>query len=134
MTSAPDRTAIGGDELRRLAELATPGPWEARTFLVKGGAGLKDTIVHVGTSTSLGPSRSHESVANAAWIAAVSPDVILSLLDRLERAEAALSWYGEQARLCRLVHSEGDAGRHALDDDGGKRARAALSSSERSTS
>ena len=38
----------------------------------------------------------------------------------------ALAWYGEQARLARLVHSEGDAGRHALADDGGKRARAAL--------
>lgn len=38
----------------------------------------------------------------------------------------ALKWYGEQARLCRLVHSEGDKGRHALAEDGGKRARAAL--------
>lgn len=39
----------------------------------------------------------------------------------------ALAWYGEQARLCRLVHSEGDAGRQALDADGGKRAQVALS-------
>jgi len=38
-----------------------------------------------------------------------------------------LEWYGEQARLARLIHSEGDAGRHALQDDGGKRARAILS-------
>jgi hypothetical protein len=44
----------------------------------------------------------------------------------VERMEAALRWYGEQARLARLIHSEGDAGRHALQDDGGKRARAAL--------
>lgn len=35
---------------------------------------------------------------------------------------AALAWYREQARLCRLVHSEGDAGRNALAADGGKRA------------
>jgi hypothetical protein len=42
-----------------------------------------------------------------------------------ELAEA-LAWYGEQARLARLIHSEGDAGRHALQDDGGKRARAIL--------
>lgn len=34
----------------------------------------------------------------------------------------ALEWYGEQARLARLIHSEGDAGRHALAADGGKRA------------
>jgi hypothetical protein len=38
----------------------------------------------------------------------------------------ALKWYGENARLCRLIHSEGDAGRHALSEDGGKRARALL--------
>jgi hypothetical protein len=42
-----------------------------------------------------------------------------------EMAEV-LEWYAEQARLARLIHSEGDAGRHALADDGGKRARAAL--------
>lgn len=36
---------------------------------------------------------------------------------------AALEWYGEQARLARLIHSEGDAGRQAIASDGGKRAR-----------
>lgn len=41
---------------------------------------------------------------------------------------AALAWYGEQARLARLIHREGDSGRHALADDGGKRAAAALAS------
>lgn len=49
---------------------------------------------------------------------------------RAERLEGALSWYGEQVRLCRLIHSGGDAGRHALADDGGKRARAALATQE----
>lgn len=43
--------------------------------------------------------------------------------DEIVRLRDALAWYGEQARLCRLIHSEGDAGRHALADDGGKRAR-----------
>jgi hypothetical protein len=42
-----------------------------------------------------------------------------------EMAET-LKWYGEQARLARLMHSEGDDGRHAISMDGGKRARAAL--------
>lgn len=51
---------------------------------------------------------------------------ILSLIARLEALEAELEWYGEQARLARLIHSEGDSGRHALAGDGGKRARAAL--------
>lgn len=45
---------------------------------------------------------------------------------RIERLEAALRWYGEQARLARLIHSEGDAGRNALARDGGEYARAAL--------
>jgi hypothetical protein len=44
----------------------------------------------------------------------------------VERMRDALEWYGEQARLARLIHSEGDAGRHALAEDGGKRARAIL--------
>jgi hypothetical protein len=43
-----------------------------------------------------------------------------------EGIREALAWYGEQARLARLIHSEGDAGRHALQADGGKLATAAL--------
>lgn len=39
---------------------------------------------------------------------------------------AALEWYEGNARLCRLIHSGDDAGRHALSEDGGKRARAVL--------
>jgi hypothetical protein len=38
----------------------------------------------------------------------------------------ALEWYGEQARLARLIHREGDAGRHALAEDGGKKAASLL--------
>ena len=49
--------------------------------------------------------------------------------DRIKALEDALEWYAEQARLCRLIHSEGDAGRQSLSDDGGKRARAALAAS-----
>lgn len=55
------------------------------------------------------------------------------LLTRATQAERqrdelrkALEWYGEQARLARLIHREGDAGRHALADDGGRRARQSL--------
>ena len=39
---------------------------------------------------------------------------------------ADLEWYGEQARLARVIHSEGDKGRHMLASDGGSRASAAL--------
>ena len=40
--------------------------------------------------------------------------------EREARLVGALEWYGEQARLARLIHDEGDAGRHALSRDGGK--------------
>lgn len=46
---------------------------------------------------------------------------------QLAEARELLRWYGKQARLCRLIHSEGDAGRAALSEDGGKNARAFLS-------
>lgn len=49
---------------------------------------------------------------------------------RIERLQAALRWYGEQARLARLIHSEGDVGRNALARDGGEYARAALEDGE----
>ena len=57
----------------------TPGPWEARTFLFMGGHKLADRICHVGSSTSLGPSRAHESEANARLIAA-APDLLAALV------------------------------------------------------
>jgi hypothetical protein len=56
----------------------TPGPWEARTFLVRGGVRMSDTICHVGSSTSLPPNRSHETEANARLIAA-APDMLAAL-------------------------------------------------------
>lgn len=87
----------------------TPGPWEARTFLVMGGRGKRDRICHVGTSTSLGPSRSDETVANACLVAA-APDLLAALIaiearhDEEDRAEAegdfTTAWLAlrEQAR------------------------------------
>ncbi len=52
------------------------------------------------------------------------------LYDALEaenkKLRSVLSWYGEQARLAKLVHSEGDIGRQSLAVDGGRRAKAAL--------
>jgi hypothetical protein len=45
---------------------------------------------------------------------------------RIAELEGVVRWYGEQARLARLIHSEGDEGRHAIHMDGGSRSRAAL--------
>lgn len=64
----------------------------------------------------------------SAWY--YSPVEIKRLEDRAAKMEAALAWYGEQARLCRLIHSGGDAGRHAIVADGGQRARDALTKSD----
>jgi hypothetical protein len=47
--------------------------------------------------------------------------------DELTALTEALEWYGERARLARLIHSGGDPARFELSDDGGKRARRALS-------
>lgn len=69
---------------------------------------------------------------NAKFIAHASEDIpaLISALEaeqeKVKRLEEALTWYGEQARLCRLIHSEGDDGRHALAKDGGTLARATL--------
>ncbi|MGR8759480.1 hypothetical protein PVB08_22445 [Bacillus thuringiensis] len=41
---------------------------------------------------------------------------------------ATLAWYAEQVAGCRKFGPDGDAARHALDKDGGERARAALAS------
>lgn len=49
-----------------------------------------------------------------------------ALQSEVDTLRGALAWYGEQARIARLIHSEGDAGRQALAGDGGKKARAAL--------
>lgn len=46
--------------------------------------------------------------------------------EKVALLEQELAWYGEQARLARLIHSEGDKGRNALAADGGRRARSAL--------
>lgn len=58
---------------------------------------------------------------------------IVTLGQEVGRLREALAWYGEQARLARLIHSEGDPGRHALSNDGGARARAALAEQENCT-
>lgn len=57
-------------------------------------------------------------------------DILERQVHSLPGMREALEWYGEQARLARLIHSGGEAGRHALAADGGKRARAVLSETE----
>ena len=61
-----------------------------------------------------------EAAADVAHAALTAKDA------EITRLREALQWYGEQAHLCRLIHSGGDTGRRSLNDDGGKRAQAAL--------
>ena len=90
-------------DLRALAEAATPGPWETDARppeyphanavryaggQIQGGAnvcGIGMFILHDG-----GQDRASMD-ANAAYIAAVSPDVVLDLLDEIERLQACLA-------------------------------------------
>lgn len=113
-------------ELRRLAEAATPGPWEA--IPERGIANFHTSLYsegYKGLLIACGDQNGRHT-ADIKFIAAASPSRILALLDELEGMRTALEWYGENARLCRLIHSEGDVGRYALAGDGGKRARTAL--------
>lgn len=60
------------------------------------------------------PASDEQAIANAHLIAA-APELY-----------ASLEWYAENARLSRLIHSEGDAGRQAIANDGGEKARSVL--------
>ena len=92
---------ININELRQLAQAATPGPWKTGQYL----GSLRQFVIHtdVGdkgrgsdvafTSSAFG---SDETVANARLISAANPAAISELLDRLEAAESDAL---EQARL-----------------------------------
>lgn len=97
------------EELRRLATEATPGPWTIHTEevcspivaamelskLVHGSVFVPVLPMVVGSNglatavTGCGPT----SVANAAYIAAASPDVVLALIDRLAEVEKDAARY-----------------------------------------
>ncbi len=51
---------------------------------------------------------------------------VAALEAEAQRMREALEWYEEKARLCRLIHNEGEAARQALHRDGGAIACAAL--------
>lgn len=88
------------DELRKLAEGATPGPWEAHAphgwmddtydehLVFKAGDRSYEAQITPGGGEHGDDGLRPE---DAAYIAAVSPDVVLGLLDRLEVAEGAVA-------------------------------------------
>jgi hypothetical protein len=131
------------DALRALLEKATKGPWGAVQVNTRDHGAYDpifvDGLWHIFDVAHPGrvpiaiidhandhhPPTREKAAYDAALIAA-AVNALPALLSELEGLREAVEWYGEQARLARLIHSEGDAGRHALADDGGKRARAAL--------
>lgn len=89
-------------ELRRKAEAATPGPWrlflatDARPHNVSGPARWRGpdaetaSLFDVNHYGSMKHGYGPEQTANAAFIAAANPAVIIDLLDRLDALEGAL--------------------------------------------
>lgn len=91
-------------------------------------AALKDartcvTHAHCQIVTPTGTAESYDAA-----IAAVA-----ALFAERDALREALDWYAKQAELCRKIGGLGDAGRHALDADGGRRAHAALAIGESSS-
>lgn len=85
------------DALQALAEAATPGPWRECGH-DRGGcscAQVWSTAVDFPVATAfkndeeMGHAPIGQPEANAAYIAAANPAVILALIDRLRKAEAA---------------------------------------------
>ena len=118
-------------EIRKDRETGTSGPWVAKksafeVFNVDHGSMKYEITADL---TLIAALYSSDIDANARRIARVPAmeDALTAQAAEIERLRQVLEWYGEQARLARLIHSEGDKGRHALAGDGGKRARAALS-------
>jgi hypothetical protein len=120
----PDLTKEQRAELRKLAEAATPGPWQAEQTddgheIVMGEAietpwrypshhkieynhgVLAETFEDDEEEISETQRRQvEEAAANANLIAAANPQALLSLLDTLDRLEAdAVAWEAEVGRL-----------------------------------
>ena len=105
-------------ELRRLAEAATPGPWDFhRPHPAYRAYSIEQVMPegHLGEAVAVTEEGAVEG--NAAYIAAASPDVVLGLLDRLahmrearDNARAEVERLTAQVERVRALHkSSGDA-------------------------
>jgi len=78
---------ITNDELRALARAATPGPWQIGPKALDGSLAVRTLPgerVHAMTDMVARPT----VPADAAYIAAASPDVVLRLLAEIDEARA----------------------------------------------
>jgi hypothetical protein len=91
------------NKLRELASKATPGPWKrfyegGGTHLVYAVANPDDEIAVTHGAPALSDSPTFEvAAANADYIAAASPDVLLALLDVAEKAKVLIAYESEGA-------------------------------------
>lgn len=111
------------DQLRKLAQAATPGVWEAGDAQPwQQGQGPFDDwgasitslsgveIVTGGAQDEQGGAVGVLTNENAAYIAAVNPQVVLALLDQLEEMDQALAAVARLSMLLEdLVHSIEDS-------------------------
>jgi hypothetical protein len=112
----------------------TPGPWVAvpssrggdyieQAVSYEEGQEVPDPIPCPGSGGAMSYSR---TICQMHWSGTEEWRANTRAIAAVPKLVKALEWYGEQARLCRLIHSEGDAGRNALAADGGGIAREAL--------
>jgi hypothetical protein len=95
-------SAIDTKSLRELAQGATKGPWvshEENGFPYV--LGPDDELL--GGPVTIADGSEHLSIADAAYIAAASPDVILGLLDEVDRLRAERDTLLEQANAASSV-------------------------------
>jgi Ead/Ea22-like protein len=79
--------------LRALARDACPGPWDAEEVPSVDGREAEWSVmageIHVARCHDATHTDEGDAARNARFMAAACPEVMLALLDRLERAEAA---------------------------------------------
>ncbi|WP_205577213.1 ead/Ea22-like family protein [Pseudomonas aeruginosa] len=85
-------------ELRRLAEAATPGPWEYQAPL-KILAADRTSIVLI----ALSHANYREDEANSRLIAAANPNTILALLDEIDQLKAENCAHKDTQKHCELL-------------------------------
>lgn len=101
---------VNKQELRRLAEAATPGPWKECGH-ARGGCSCGMVwsraadlpVAEAWRGDQEAPEPAEGAKANAAFIAAANPAAILSLLDELERAESDAERLRMQLAACGVV-------------------------------
>lgn len=105
------------EALREKAEAATPGPWTTKSILsrtdrpdieilgVFGPSHVVDEMDGIAIPDRMSDRLFTEDAANMEYIAAASPDVILSLLSERDRLRAALGTIANETARC--VHDGG---------------------------